>query len=556
MPLVLLIMVIVIGYLIYPYILSQIAFAWGALTMAAELFRVAYAQKIHKFPGLIKPQPIILRLTLLSLISGASIGLGIAAFLPQIPLHDQALLILMAFVIPIIYAPASVFSLLNGYSLMILAPTACSWTVLHPEQIIPITFLTTVYFLFILNLSEDRLQLFRRSIIMFNEHDRIVNDLEQRNADVLKAIEKAEQSAQARSRVLAAASHDLRQPLHALSVYSAVLLSNPEPETLTEVAGNIDRLVRVLGGLLHGLLDLSRLSSDYYVPERQRISLDRLVAEVCNEFDSNARDKQIKLVRNLGHVRLFDDKVGIARIIRNLLDNALKYTEQGEVRVETYQDGETATLIIADTGKGIPIDEQIRIFEEFYQLDNPGRDLGKGIGLGLTIVQRLCELIGAKISLVSEHGVGSTFKLVFHSVLHESADRPAPQEVGNICLRNKRIYVVDDEIDILNSTRSLLKVWQVQVETAQTVKLTEELFKRFGVPDLLIIDLRLGDEEHGAELASRLQERYGKFPVLVVTGETASAALQQTNAKGYPILQKPISADVLYDAVCIALEPE
>jgi DNA-binding NtrC family response regulator len=96
----------------------------------------------------------------------------------------------------------------------------------------------------------------------------------------------------------------------------------------------------------------------------------------------------------------------------------------------------------------------------------------------------------------------------------------------------------------------------VQVETSQTVKLTEEIFKRLGAPDLLIIDLRLGDEEHGAELASRLQALYGKFPVLVVTGETASAALQQTNAKGYPILQKPITADVLYDAVCIALEPE
>ena len=554
-PLALLIAIMGVGYLVYHHISAHVLFAWAAYTMATELFLVAYARKILRYPGDIKPQPIILRLTLLSLLSGAGIGLGIAAFLPELPLMDQTLLCITAFLIPTIYAPTSVFSPLSGYLLMILAPAAYSWTLLHPEHSIPVTLLITAYFLFILRLSKDRMQLLSRSIIMCSEHDRIVNDLEIRNADVLKAIEKAEQSAQARSRVLAAASHDLRQPLHALSVYSAVLLASPEPETLAEVASNIDRLVRVLGSLLHGLLDLSRLSSDYYVPERQRISLDRLAAEVCIEFDSNARNKQIKLVRNLGHVRLFDDKLGIARIIRNLIDNALKYTELGEVRVETYQNGGTATLIIDDTGKGIPTDEQIRIFEEFYQLDNPGRELGRGIGLGLTIVQRLCELIGAKISLVSEHGVGSTFKLEFRSVLHESADRPAPQEVGNISLRNKRIYIVDDEIDILNSTRSLLKLWHVEVKTAQTVKLTKELFIQFGVPDLLIIDLRLGDKEHGAELASRLQEHYGKFPVLVVTGETASAALQQTNAKGYPILQKPISADVLYDAVCIALEP-
>ena len=555
MPYAPLITVIVIGFLVYRHIPTPELLVWIAVTMATELFRVAYAKKIHHYSGVIKPQPVILRLTLLLLLCGASIGVGIAYFLTKLPIADQALLNMAAFIMPIISAPAAIFSMLNGYALMIIAPTAGSWAILHPEEMIPLVFLTIVYFIFIHSLSEDRMKIFKRSILMLSEHDRIVNDLEQRNADVLKAIEKAEQSAQARSRVLAAASHDLRQPLHALSVYSAVLLSNPEPETLSEVAGNIDRLVRVLGGLLHGLLDLSRLSSDYYVPERQRISLDRLAAEVCNEFDANARHKHIKLVRNLGHVRLFDDKVGIARIIRNLLDNALKYTEQGEVRVETFQNGDTASLIITDSGKGIPMDEQIRIFEEFYQLDNPGRDLGKGIGLGLTIVQRLCELIGAEISLISKHGIGSTFKLVFHSVLHESADRPAPQEVGNVCLRNKRIYVVDDEIDILNSTRSLLKTWHVQVETAQTVKFTEDLFQRSGAPDLLMIDLRLGDEEHGAELAGRLQEVYGKFPVLVVTGETASAALQQTNAKAYPILQKPISADVLYDALCLALEP-
>jgi signal transduction histidine kinase len=114
-----------------------------------------------------------------------------------------------------------------------------------------------------------------------------------------------------------------------------VLNSNPSQETLPKVASSIDRLVRVLGDLLHGLLDLSRLSTDYYVPEKQRVSLERLVGDICNEYEADAKNKRLRLIRNLQPIRLFDDPVAIDRITRNLLDNALKYTDQGEIRVLT-----------------------------------------------------------------------------------------------------------------------------------------------------------------------------------------------------------------------------
>ena len=162
-----------------------------------------------------------------------------------------------------------------------------------------------------ISVAADGEHLLRRSVAIRRERDQAVQDLERSNAEERKAVTIAEHLSQTRARVLATASHDLRQPLHALSVYTAVLASNPTPDSLPEVAENIDRLVRSLGNLLHGLLDLSRLSANYYVPERQRISLDKLVEGVCYEYKSNLENKNLNLIVDLGHARLFDDPIAI-----------------------------------------------------------------------------------------------------------------------------------------------------------------------------------------------------------------------------------------------------
>jgi CheY-like chemotaxis protein len=248
------------------------------------------------------------------------------------------------------------------------------------------------------------------------------------------------------------------------------------------------------------------------------------------------------------------DPVAIERIARNLIDNAIKYTERGEVRVSTHREllGSVplAVLSVADTGRGIPPAEQDRIFEEFYQLENPGRDRSKGVGLGLAIVQRLCELIGAKISVDSEVSQGSRFRVSMPAILgEESLPAPLPQRAKDNSLREKRVYVVDDELDILNSMRILLGVWGIRVQTAESTSAAYRIFEQHGPPDLLIIDLRLGEQEHGARLADRLQQIHGQFPVLIITGETSSEALRQANERSYTLLQKPITPEVLRQAI-------
>lgn len=559
MPLVQLLLVSALSLLLFKSLVPSVLFGWAGLTVTAECLRSVYARVVIKRGDIdLQPNAVHFRLIVLAAIVGATVGLSAVLFMPSLPLPDQALLGITLFTMPTAGISVAVSSrpILAAYSFFILVPTSSTWVMLYSHQTYSVAGLTAVYWLFIVSVARDGERLLRRSVAIRRERDRAVQELEKLNAEQRVKVAIAERLSQTRSRVLSTASHDLRQPLHALSVYSAVLASNPTLDTLPEVAHNIDRLVRSLGSLLHGLLDLSRLSADYYVPERQRISLDRLVESICQEYQSAAENKGLCMILNLEHVRLFDDPIAIARITRNLVDNAFKYTERGEVRICTYNSGNLACLTVEDTGKGIPFDEKSRVFEEFYQLDNPERDpYNKGIGLGLAIVQRLCGLIGAQVLLVSEPGAGSRFSVTFNTVVTGTSRHNITESTDSMRLQGKRFYVVDNEIDILDGMRWLLKAWDVDVETANSPKTTEELFNHFGKPHLLIVDLRLRGGEHGAELASRLQRIHGYFPVLVVTGETELESLNKVDKAGYPLLKKPITPETLFQAACMAIDP-
>ena len=360
-----------------------------------------------------------------------------------------------------------------------------------------------------------------------------------------------ERASQEKSRFLGTASHDLRQPLHALSVYSAILATSPTPATLDEVATHIDQLVRSLGALLHGLLDLSQLSSGHYVPVRQRFALDAVIANVCAEFEAAAAKKGLYFERELRPVTLESDPTAVLRIARNLIDNAIKYTERGGLRVRLRHDGLCAILVVEDSGKGIAASEHAHIFEEFYQLGNAGRDRSQGVGLGLAIVERLVTLIGARISVRSRLGAGSRFEVRMPGVRDApppvAAAAPAPMAVALevVAGSRPRIYLVDDEPDIVRGMTTLLQAWKLEVRTALDVAGTAALFDEGGCPDLLIADLRLRGNEHGPALVARMREIHGEFPVAFITGETSSEALREARATRWPLLHKPVDAQTL-----------
>jgi signal transduction histidine kinase/CheY-like chemotaxis protein len=448
-----------------------------------------------------------------------------------------------------------------AYSLGIILPSLGTWMLLHPQLAATAGGLSVLYCVLIFIVASEGDKLLLRSIMIRHDRDRLVRDLEQRNIDVRAAMTQAEQSALARARVLAAASHDLRQPLHALSVYSAVLAANPPPQAMREVGSNIDQIVRSLGNLLHGLLDLSRLSSGHYTIDRQLTSLDQLLRSVCAEYERAAAQKGLKLVQQLQSVSVLGDSVALGRIARNLLDNAIKYTERGTITVSATLDTASpppiAIISIADSGKGIPAAELGRIFEEFYQLDNPGRDRSKGVGLGLAIVQRLCELSGAQISVQSEVDVGTCFSVRIPEVVTvasgTASQRPALAAMPPLELAGRCIYVVDDEVDILKSMTRLLELWGACARSAGSPDAAVRLFEEHGRPDLLITDLRLGRQENGAELTLRLRRRFGAFPALVTTGESSPEALSFSRANGLHLLHKPITQEALRRAMSALL---
>ena len=558
--------VVGLGLFIFVHVNHWLFLGWGLLTIGIEFGRSRFAAGVLRRDLSVDPYGIHRQFVALAAVAGAGIAVGAVLFLPKVPIWDQALFGATLLAIPSAGVAVSQSSryIVAAYSIAILGPGGAVWCLLYPSQALGGSVLIGLMLTVLILVATDGEKLLRRSVNIRHERDRLVRDLEQRNADVRSAMTEvqsamaqAEQSAQARARVLAAASHDLRQPLHALSVYSAVLASKPAPELLNEVSGNIDQIVRSLGNLLNGLLDLSRLSSGYYVPEHEAVDLGTVITGVCAEFQHAAAQKSLSLLQELEPARVLGDPVAIGRIARNLIDNAIKYTDQGTVRITLRTElpgGERrAVLTVSDSGKGIPISEHSRIFEEFYQLDNPGRDRSRGVGLGLAIVQRLCELIGATITIESTVGEGTSFRVGLPALLGAAVPAdPSPAQPVNAALKGTRIYVVDDEIDILKSMQALLGVWGIEALTADSSAAAERIFEQYGCPDLMIVDLRLGGNEHGAQLADRLRSRYGSFPVLIITGETASEALRQANESGYTLLQKPIAPEVLRRAIASA----
>ncbi|MGH8539536.1 MAG: ATP-binding protein [Stenotrophobium sp.] len=540
-----------IAYDVHPFVPRKTLILWLCAVMSMETVRGVYSAYIYRRRGRIDPYLTHACFIVLAGISGFSIGILPVLFFPYLPVAHLPMMaaILYAYAAGGIGVAASP-QIEITWSICVVMPISYAYGLLHPEQAVAAWALNLVFCCFVVGVAYAAKNLLVQSIVIRHERDTLVRELEQKNVQVSDALARVEESGKIRARVLATASHDLRQPLHALSLYSAVLAADPAPATLQEVSGSIDKIVRSLGHLLNGLLDLSRLSAGYFVPDKRPFWLDQSVREVCTEYQARADEKGLLLVFDLHPFIVRNDLIAVSRITRNLLDNAIKYTEQGRIHVATHMEGNAAILSITDTGKGIPLSEQTRVFEEFYQIDNPGRDRSKGVGLGLAIVQRLCELIDADISLDSEPGRGTCLRVTFRGQMEETVYLTENEEpLTPAPLNGKRVYVIDDESDILMSMKVLLEIWGMVVSTADTPAAAEQLFLRDGVPDLLIVDLRLGQTENGAQLARRMQLVYGAFPVLVMTGETSSEALRQANEQAYPLLQKPIAQEVLREAI-------
>jgi signal transduction histidine kinase/CheY-like chemotaxis protein len=405
-------------------------------------------------------------------------------------------------------------------------------------------FLMLIFIIGIGGLGVRTNRAFERVVRLQVRTEELADDLE-RQRDI------AESANLAKSKFLAAASHDLRQPVHALGLLVGALRGFAMPSAARPLVDQIEASINALDGLFSALLNISRLDAGVVAAERRPFAIRSALDCVCREYAHEAGAKGVRLEWMDCAAIVDSDPVLVERILRNLVSNAVRYTERGRILVGCRRREHAIALQVWDTGVGIPTDEQARVFEEYYQVGNPERDQTKGLGLGLAIVRRLAELLGCELELRSEPGRGSCFEFTLPLAKDAPvAAEPSPEN-GRGALARGLIVVVDDEQAIRQATASLLTGWGFHVVAAAS---GDEAVARLSAgsapPDLIICDYRLRGEENGLGAIERLRSEYNQsIPAMLITGDTAPDRLAEAQASGLLLLHKPVSNSKLRAAI-------
>lgn len=359
---------------------------------------------------------------------------------------------------------------------------------------------------------------------------------------------EAERANRAKSRFLAAASHDLRQPVQSLVLLLALIERQvAHAPKAQETARMMQQALGGLNGLLTAILDISRLDAGVVAPTLETVAIGPLLARLGEEYGAKAADRHLRLRALPCSLSARADPALLERALRNLLENALRYTPRGGVLLGARRRGDRLRIDVIDSGVGVPDDKAQEIFEEFIQLDNPGRDLDKGLGLGLAIVSRLAQLLDAKIELRSSPGRGSRFSLLLPltpSLAPAQAAAPAEDPRG-------RLLIIEDNLILRRGLESVAQKWGCELFSATTGEEALALVEAGAAPvDALLSDFRLGGGMNGVATAKALAQALGRpLPTLILTGETGAEAIAEIAASGFELLHKPASADQLRAAL-------
>jgi signal transduction histidine kinase/CheY-like chemotaxis protein len=368
--------------------------------------------------------------------------------------------------------------------------------------------------------------------------------------DLQRQKEVAEDANRSKSRFLAAASHDLRQPIHALGMFVGALSRHAMNGEMRRIVDHIEDSINAMDGLFSSLLDISKLDAGVVQSHLESFKIAPLLERICHEYSSTAQEKNLSLTLCHCTAAVVSDQLLLERILRNLISNAIRYTDQGGILVGCRR-GRSLSVQIWDTGHGIAPNEQDRVFEEFYQAGNAERDRNKGLGLGLAIVKRLTVLLDHPIELISEVGKGSVFKLSLPIAdLENYCEEPSMHTAVPI-LRGGLILVVEDDPMVREAMRSLLTSWDNDVLVAGSgAEMLERVAECVTRPDLILCDYRLRDDENGIDVVGRLRAEYNEdIAAILITGDTASDRLQKARDSGFVVLSKPVARSKLRAAI-------
>jgi signal transduction histidine kinase/ActR/RegA family two-component response regulator len=363
------------------------------------------------------------------------------------------------------------------------------------------------------------------------------------------AKESAERANHAKSRFLAAANHDLRQPLQAMSMLIEALAYQGLNKHSRDILGDMRNTLAVMGTLLNALLDISKLDAGVIVPCPTTLAAVPFLERVRVQFRPLAADRGVRIRLFPRNVLVETDAALLERILHNLTSNAIRHTRRGRILIGCRIRNRYLRIEVWDAGEGIPADALPHIFDEFYQVGHPARTRDQGLGLGLAIAKRLADLLGLRIGVRSREGLGSVFfievPLASVRAAEQAHDRPAARSEspgpGTLVL------LVEDDERVMSSTVRLLRLWGFRALCAANADAALSLLaESTNLPDVALVDYRLPEGRNGIELLAEIRERFGlRLPAVLVTGDTAAQRLRAVKESGYPVLHKPVAPEDL-----------
>lgn len=366
----------------------------------------------------------------------------------------------------------------------------------------------------------------------------------------------AEQAMVEKNRFLAAASHDLRQPLHALGLFIGAL-RRETPASQIHLIDSIQDSVGALNHLFNSLLDVSRLDAGVINAVPKHSILDELIQRLHDQYGAQIRERQLAFEVNCKNLVVFTDAVLLERVLRNLLVNAINYTDSGTISIDCEAVDDSIEIRVSDTGIGIPKSETEAIFSEYYQLNNPERDRNKGLGLGLAIVRRLCHLMQIPISVKSTIGQGTVFCLKIANGDHGQIDETR-MPGDNAKIDNLAVLVIDDEQSVLRGMGEILSGWGCQVVLSESAAAAvSEIARLDFVPDIIFSDYRLRENKTGVEAVDSIYEELNlSVPAVIITGDTSPELLKEAVSRGFHLLHKPVMPSAINQALADWARPQ
>lgn len=380
---------------------------------------------------------------------------------------------------------------------------------------------------------------------MSRSFNRLKHNLFVQRQALQRSKEEAEVANDAKSQFLAAASHDLRQPLHAMQIYISTLRSRISDPEIISIVEDIDAASISTARLLNALLDVSQLEAGVVRPKPEHYPVQEILHRVARSFEPSARQKNLELKVVQSSACVYADPVLLERVVGNFTSNAVRYTSDGRVLIGCRRRGDRIAVEVLDTGMGIPEEEQTAIFEDFYQLHNKERDRGKGLGLGLAIARRLAMQMECEIEHSSIVGVGSKFSVLVPIGDPQLSRIRAGETEGASAdrLNGVSVLLIEDDPVVLKATSQLLESWGCSVLTATTLDEAMAVLttRETMAPEIIVADYRLPGGTTGAEAATHLQLMLGQaVPVIVVTGDVADESMRDIADQGFRVLSKPV----------------